>query len=241
MTIADNVAVVRERMSEAAERANRPVDSITLVAVSKRKSVGAIMEAYAAGVRHFGENRAYELQDKAAETDLSDLNWHFIGHLQTRQSAPVAQYATVFHAVDRPKIARCLSLQLLEANRHLELFIEVNISGEETKSGFECAKWETDGGQRETLAAAVEEIAQLPNVSLCGLMTIAPWGARESIIRSVFMRTRRLAAWVCESTSVNWSTGCPLLSIGMTDDYEIGIEEGATHVRVGRAIFGERQ
>jgi pyridoxal phosphate enzyme (YggS family) len=233
------VSSVLERVARAAERSGRSPDEITLVAVSKTKPISAIIEAYEAGVRHFGENRAAELQQKAAElSHLPDLQWHFIGRLQTRQSQPVADHAAMFHAVDRIKIAKRLSSQLSQLGRTLPLFIQVNVSGEETKAGFECSDWQNDGEQREKLIQAVETIAQLPSLEIRGLMTMAPWGAPEAATRHIFRRVRELSEWVQTAMpDLKW----PDLSMGMSGDFETAIEEGSTYIRVGSAIFGARQ
>lgn len=239
MTIADSIAIVHEKMACAAERSGRSVDDVRLVAISKQKSIEGIQAAYKVGIRHFGENRAYELQEKAAQlaTTLPELQWHFIGHLQKRQARPVADYAHCFHAVDRYKIAKRLSNFLVERQYNLPVLIEVNISGEETKAGFSCSYWETNGEQRDQLWSAVEKIMALPQIDINGLMTMAPWGASAEEARAVFQRTRLLGQKLqTDFPQANWSQ----LSMGMTDDYEIAIEEGATQIRVGRGIFGAR-
>ncbi len=233
-----NLNRVRERITAAAARSGRSADQIELVAVSKQQPAEAIAAAYAAGVRHFGENRSAELVEKAAHFAADDdIVWHFIGQLQRRQSQPVAAYADFFHAVDRLSIAQRLDRQLAEIGRTLPLFIEINISGEASKHGFDVSRWEDDGGQREAISAAAATIADFSRIEVCGLMTMAPWGAPQNEIRTVFQRTRRLAEWLRDAVpSADWD----MLSMGMTNDFEIAIEEGATHVRVGRAIFAKQ-
>lgn len=235
------VSKVLERIERAATRSGRSADDITLVAVSKTKPISAIIEAYNAGVRHFGENRAHELEQKAQQlVHLPDLQWHFIGRLQTRQSQPVANDAAAFHAVDRMKIATRLSSQLKQLNRTLPIFIQVNVSGEESKAGFDCTDWQAirHGKQGEMLIQTIKKISQLPGLEVRGLMTMAPYGAPEPITRPLFCRMRELSQWL-QSTmpTLNLSE----LSMGMSADFEIAIEEGATCVRVGSAIFGARQ
>lgn len=237
-------AAVQERIAQAAERAGRRPQEITLVAVTKTWPAQTVVAAYEAGMRHFGENRAQELVDKreAVEAVLgpeSGIVWHQIGTLQSRKTNMVADEADVFHALDRLKIARRLSNRLQENGRSLPLFVEVNVSGEGSKSGFVADNWEEDATQRENLRKVIERVAQLPGLQLRGLMTMAPWDVEEAVIRSVFRRTRELARWLAQACS---GAGVTLsqLSMGMTDDFEIAIEEGATHVRVGRAIFGPR-
>lgn len=249
--IAERVTAVYQRINAAATRAGRDPDAITLVAVSKTWPPETVLAAYAAGLRHFGENRAEELAQKRPYVEAragqdSGITWHLIGTLQSRKTALAAVYADVFHALDRLKIAHRLASDLAEHGRLaadaatpfvLPIFLEVNVSGEETKSGFNCTRWEMDKGQTAVLQAAAVEIGALPGLSLAGLMTIAPWDAPPGQIRAVFRRTRQLAEYL----QTDLALLRPLqLSMGMTDDFEIAIEEGATHVRVGRALFGER-
>ena len=232
MEIRGNVEQIQAKIARAAERSGRSADAVTLIAVSKLKSLQMIEAVAAVGVRDFGENRSDELLEKA--NAHPELNWHFIGHLQTRQSQPVADHAACFHAVDRVKIAARLNRQL---ERPLPVFIEVNVSGEENKYGLDCSNWEADGGQRDALIQAITTILELPRIEVQGLMTMAPYVGEEKVVRSVFGRTRRLSEYLQSAVpAVKWDK----LSMGMTNDYAIGIEEGATHVRVGRAIFGER-
>ncbi|VFN04212.1 MAG: hypothetical protein BECKG1743D_GA0114223_108481 [Candidatus Kentron sp. G] len=233
-----SVQIIRDRISRAAQRAGRGAEDITLVAVSKTKPIEDIVAAYEAGVRHFGENRTEEFEEKArALTHLVDLKWHFIGHLQTRQSGPVARYAHFFHAVDRIKIAQRLSSQLGEIQRNLPIFIQVNVSGEESKSGFGCKNWKTDDRQVEELLGAIGEIAILPNLEILGLMTMAPFDAQEDTLRDIFRNMAGLSARVQEAFP---RLRAQQLSMGMSGDFEIAIEEGATLVRIGSAIFGTR-
>ncbi|MDX1615843.1 MAG: YggS family pyridoxal phosphate-dependent enzyme, partial [Candidatus Promineifilaceae bacterium] len=197
-------------------------------------------------------NRAGELSEKRPEVEAilgaacADIVWHAIGDLQSRKTSMVAEYAHVFHALDRLKIARRLSRHLVEAGqaeeRPLPVFLEVNVSGEDSKAGFDCSNWEQDDGQRKRLVEVAQTVAELPGLRPQGLMTMAPWQVDAPIIRDVFRRTRELAEWLqaaapLPSPEATWSK----LSMGMTDDYEMAVEEGATHLRVGRAIFGERR
>jgi len=232
------VESIHHRIRRAAECAGRSAEDITLIAVSKMKSVDDIVAAYEAGIRHFGENRTEELEQKsAALSDLKDLQWHFIGHLQSRQSMPIAKFAHCFHAIDRLKIANHLSRQLQDLGHPLPVFIEVNVSGEQSKGGFDCADWENNHDQRGVFLDVVKIISGLPNLPVCGLMTMAPFNAPEADTRSIFRRLRQFSEWL--------NTELPELdardlSMGMSGDFEIAIEEGATHVRVGSAIFGGR-
>ncbi len=240
--LATRLESVLERIADAASQAGRDPADITLVAVTKTWPVEMVAAAYNVGIRHIGENRAEELSHKKTQLlellpDATDLAWHQIGTLQSRKTKLVAENADYFHALDRLKIARRLSQQLVERNRSLPVLIEVNLSGESSKSGFLVNNWEEDATQRESLRKVTETITQLPGLQLHGLMTMAPWDVEEDIIRSVFRRTRLLAEWLQSELPIS---ELDQLSMGMTDDFEIAIEEGATYVRVGRAIFGSR-
>ncbi len=234
---------IQERIAAAAARANRSPNDITLVAVTKTWPVATVLAAYEVGMRHFGENRVEELAEKvpALTQALGPAHgaiWHLIGNLQSRKTSAAADQAHFFHALDRLKIANRLSTELQENGRTLPVLLEVNVSGEASKAGFDVTRWETDEGQRRGIRDAAATIAQLPGLQLRGLMTMAPWEVPDEEIRAVFRRTRELAHWLQETLPrLDFTT----LSMGMTDDFEIAIEEGATHVRVGRAIFGERE
>jgi hypothetical protein len=235
---AERLAEVQRRVAAAARRAGRDPAAIDLIAVSKRKPVEDIRAAYAAGVRHFGENRADELEAKAqALADLADIQWHFIGHLQTRQSLAVARYADCFHAVDRLRIAERLSHQLVELGRRLPVFLQVNLSGEATKGGFAVSDWEHDEAQLQTLRDALQEVVALPALEPIGLMTMAPFEAEAAELAELFTRTARLGEQVADLLP---DRNACALSMGMTQDYELAVEAGATHVRIGTAIFGPR-
>ncbi len=234
---------VLQSIQYSARQADRNADAITLVAVTKTWPVETVVEAYAAGMRHFGENRAEELAEKRplVEAELgadSGIVWHFIGTLQSRKTSLVADFADVFHALDRLKIANRLSKRLEENDRHLPTFLEVNVSGEMSKSGIDATNWENSATQRQEIRTFGETVAKLPGLSLQGVMTMAPWDADPDFIRTVFKRTRLLAEWLQEEMGLKRPLA---LSMGMTDDYQLAIAEGATHVRVGRALFGERQ
>jgi pyridoxal phosphate enzyme (YggS family) len=219
-SVAERLAAVRERVSAACARAGRPVESVTLVAVSKLKPAALIREAYAAGQRDFGENYAQELRDKAAElADLQGLRWHAIGPLQTNKVKYVARVASAFHALDRVEVARELSKRR-EGAPPLPCYVEVNVGGEATKSGLEPA----------ALGPFLTEARALPGLQLVGLMSLPPPTDEEARARGYFQA-------LCELTRTH---GLPGLSMGTTHDFELAIQEGATVVRVGTAIFGER-
>ncbi len=236
MTIAERLSVVRERIARAAERAGRSSDEITLVAVSKGHPPEAVVEAYRLGVRDFGENRVEEAEPKiaavremlAAEGLGEDIRWHLIGHIQSRKAKrAVAPYVLV-HSVDRLKIARRLNRFAGEMGRVLPVLLEINVSGEATKFGF---------SPDEILEVAGEIIA-LPNLRVHGLMTMAPFVEDPEEVRPVFAGLHRLRDQLAARyPEVDWRH----LSMGMTNDFEVAIEEGATIVRIGTAIFGPRE
>jgi PLP dependent protein len=240
--IRTNYQAVQQQITRAARRAGRSPDEITLVAITKTWPAAVVTAAYEAGIRHIGENRVEEMVPKQIEAaDLlgpsSELIWHFVGALQSRKTDSVADRADCFHALDRLKIARRLSNRLAENGRLLPCFVQVNVSGEGSKAGFNANNWEEDAGQRQQLASTLRQMAQLPGLRLIGLMTMAPWQVEEAVIRRVFRRTRALRDWLqAELPDLDLSR----LSMGMTDDFIIAIEEGATHVRIGRALFGQR-
>jgi pyridoxal phosphate enzyme (YggS family) len=203
--------------------------------VTKGHDAQMVRAAAGLGLRRFGENRVAEGLAKMRELqDLPDLRWDMIGHVQSRKARDVAPNFARVHSVDRLKIARHLSRYAAEAERVLPVLIECNVTGEEAKYGFDI--------RRSTLeTAVVKQLAQivtLPNLEVIGLMTMAPWTEDVDIIRSAFRGLRRYRDRLrTELPSVSWSE----LSMGMTDDFEIAIEEGATMIRVGRALFGPRE
>jgi pyridoxal phosphate enzyme (YggS family) len=209
---------VLERVRAAEARSGRPSGTVEVVAVSKLQPPEAIRAAHAAGARAFGENYAQELRDKAeALSDLQGLRWHAIGPLQTNKARYVARSAHVFHALDRLEVAQELSRR--RTGTPLSVYVEVNVSGEASKSGV----------GPEGLKGLLDAVRPLPGLDLVGLMTMPPFGPPD-VVRPYF---RALAALAREH-------GLRGLSMGSTQDYEAAIEEGATVVRVGTAIFGER-
>ena len=217
--VARRLGEIRARVAAACGRAGRPVESVTLVAVSKLKPAALIREAYEAGQRDFGENYAQELRDKAAElAGLEGLRWHAIGPLQTNKVKYVARAAHAFHALDRMDVARELSKRRAEAL--LPCYVEVNLGGEQSKSGL----------APEGLAAFLDEARTLPGLKVEGLMALPPPTEDLEQARGYFRHLRELAR----------AQGLTGLSMGTTHDFELAIEEGATLVRVGTAIFGER-
>lgn len=227
-----NLDHVLRRMAEAARRAHRTAGSVRLIAVTKGQPAEVVRMAHAAGVRDVGENRVEEaLAKQAALADLADLRWHLIGHLQSRKASAVPGAFMMVHSIDRPKIAGALDRRAAERGLRVPALLECNVSGEATKDGWDARP----GADRAALVEALRAAAGLPNLEVSGLMTMAPWTRDQSELRSVFRRLRELRD-ECAAGSDRW----PELSMGMTDDFELAIEEGATMVRIGRALFGER-
>jgi len=217
MSIAENLARVRERLDRACRRAGRRPEEIILVAVAKGVGPEMISQAHSLGIRHFGENRVQEAQGKISVLKRLDITWRMVGHLQTNKAKLALELFQAIDSVDSLPLAQALSRK---APSPLPILLEVNVSGEATKFGF----------LSEALPLALEEIARLPNLEVRGLMTVAPLVKDPQEVRPVFSRLRGLAQ----------ALGLKGLSMGMSDDFEVAIEEGATQVRLGRAIFGER-
>jgi len=253
-----NLRDVQRRIAEAAGRAGRDSTEIILVAVTKMFTVSHVQAAYELGVRHFGENRVYEAAEKIPivnqwleeKSTFPPITWHMVGHLQSRKARDAIQLFDVIHSVDSLKLAQRLDRALPlspptlggrkggREDKTMPILLEANVSGEEGKYGFALNRWEEDERQRERFFAIVEEILALPQVEVQGLMTVAPIVADPEEARPHFERLRRLRDALAERfPGGNWRH----LSMGMTDDFEVAIEEGATIVRIGRAIFGERR
>ncbi len=246
--IAANAAQVQARIAAAAGRAGRPVDDITLVAVTKTHPLAVVIEAYQAGLRHFGENRAAEASDKIAAfarwqqshaPGTDSPHWHFIGHIQSRQAGGVLTGGySLLHSVDSLKLAQRLNRLAAPDSAPANVLLQCNVSGEGSKSGFELHRWQRDAGQLRNFLSAAGQVNALEKVNIVGLMTMAFIADDPEETRSTFRSLAGLrAALRQEAPHINWQH----LSMGMTDDFEVAIEEGATIVRVGRAIFGERE
>jgi PLP dependent protein len=220
-TIAENLADVRRRIAAAELRARRAPGSVQLVAVSKTFPPPPILEAYQAGQRHFGENRIQEFEGKVAHMQWEGAVWHMIGHIQSNKAARAAQLFDVVHTVDSVSLARRLNDQRAKARKQpLAVFIEVKLSDEAAKTG--AAETDVD--------ALAAEIRRMDHLDLRGVMTIPPWSLDPEVARPYFRRLRGIGSRV----------GVQELSMGMTNDFETAVEEGATVVRVGTAIFGKR-
>jgi len=236
-TLEANLRSVQERIATAARRSGRDPAEITLVAVTKTQSPAVIHAAYDLGLRHFGENRVEEAEVKVGNLP-HDIIWHMIGHIQSRKAKRVMPLFHIIHSVDSVKLARRLDRQSADRSDPLPVLLECNVSGEASKYGFAAERWAEDSAQRERFLAAVKEIAALPNLQIQGLMTMAPIVTDPEQARPVFVRLRQLRDELAASfPKTDWHH----LSMGMTDDYEVAIEEGATLVRVGRAIFAPEQ
>lgn len=237
--IAAAVEDVKSIIAAACDRAGRDPQAVTLVAVSKKKSVAEILAAIDAGVQHFGENRVEEAEEKipqVREQSAAPITWHMVGHIQSRKARDVVPLFDVVEAVDSIKLARKLSGLAVDASLELDVLAQVNISGEASKSGFEAVNWASDGDVRKRLWDEIATIAALPGLSLRGLMTMAPIVPEMEAVRPIFADLAKLKDALNDSLPLALAD----LSMGMTDDYPVAIEEGATIIRVGRAIFGER-
>ena len=225
--ITDNYREVETKVQEAARRAGRDPKEITLIAVSKTKPLEDIEELIRIGVREFGENKPQELRDKY-EAVSTPVHFHQIGHLQTNKVKYIIDKAVLIHSVDSMHLAEQIQKEAEKRDLTAQVLIEVNAAEEETKFGVTL----------DTAAALVKEISVLPNVHICGLMTIAPFVDDPEENRPVFRAMHELLLDIKSQRIDNVDMN--VLSMGMTNDYEVAIEEGATMVRVGTAIFGAR-
>jgi pyridoxal phosphate enzyme (YggS family) len=217
-----NIHRVQRRIARAAQKAGRSPDDITVIGVTKTVGPSHIQEAFAAGIRHFGENRVQEAKSKITQLAMFRLQpppvWHMVGHLQTNKAKTAVELFDVIHGVDSIRLAEAVSEH---AQHAMSILIQVNVSGEASKFGF----------APEEVGAVVAQIARFPRLEIKGLMTIAPYTSNPENVRPFFRELRLLKD----------SLGLEHLSMGMTDDFEVAIEEGATMVRIGRAIFSERE
>ena len=223
--IAQNLEKVRHRIAAAARRVGRDPAEVKLVAVSKTKPVELLREAVAAGQRIFGENYLQEARSKI-EALGEAATWHFIGHLQSNKAKAAVNLFELIHGVDRPKLAQALDAAAARGDKIQEILIQVNLAGEESKSGV----------SPEAAPELLKAIARLPHLRVVGLMTMPPWFTDPEAVRPYFRRLREL-----RDRLLQLDIGpLPELSMGMSGDYETAVEEGATLVRIGTAIFGER-
>lgn len=217
--IADNISIIRQRIDNT---------NIKLVAVTKTQPPSVLREAFSYGLTIMGENRVQEAVEKAAELKDLPIEWHLIGHLQTNKARQAVQLFSLIHSVDSERLARELNRCAAILGKTQDVLVQVNVAGEETKSGITPA----EAGDLATL------IASLPNLRLCGVMTIAPFYDDPELTRSIFAQTRcifqDLRDIVGRTDAFRW------LSMGMTHDYQVAIEEGSTLIRIGTGIFGAR-
>jgi hypothetical protein len=231
MSIVENIARVREQVRAAERRAGRAADEITVMGVTKTVSPPQIHEAYSAGLRVFGENRVQDFAGKAdALRDLHDAEWHMIGHLQTNKAAKAVELVAHIDSVDSLRLAQKLNSAAAETGKRLFLLIEINIAGEAAKSGV--------APDSTALEQLLEAAAQLPSLEIRGLMTLPPYNEDPEQSRPYFRKMRALFDKIAQRNLP--AVRMEVLSMGMSHDFEIAIEEGATCIRVGTAIFGER-
>ena len=225
--IAANIAAVEERICGACARAGRKREDVTLICVTKTKPEEMLLEAYETGQREFGENKVQEICRKKPALP-GDIHWHMIGHLQRNKVKQLIGQTVMIHSVDSLRLAETISAEAEKANTVVPVLIEVNMAGEESKFGISPQEAE----------ALIRSACGLSGIKISGLMTIAPYTEDPETNRPYFRKLRQLAVDIGQKSIDNVSMS--VLSMGMTGDFEVAIEEGATHIRVGTGIFGER-
>lgn len=225
--ISENIDVINGRIREAALRSGRNAGEVKLIAVSKTVGTDRIKEAFQCGITDFGENRVQELCDKYDILDVK-CNWHLIGHLQTNKVKYISDKVSMIHSLDSMELALEIQKRAEKAGRQLNALVQVNIAGEDTKFGI----------SPENTLKFVREVSKLGNIRIKGLMTIAPLVTDPEDIRWVFSDLRKLLIDIRQENIDNIDMEC--LSMGMSNDFEVAIEEGSTMVRIGTAIFGKR-
>lgn len=224
-----NIQEIQNRIARAAERSGRTFEDISLVAVTKTVEPDIINQAIQLGIHHIGENKVQEIMKKYDMINSSGLKWHLIGHLQTNKVKYIIDKVDMIHSVDSYKLAVEIDKRAKKINKIMDILIQVNISGEESKYGI----------QPDECHAVIQDICKLPNVKVRGLMTIAPYTDDAETVRPYFRDLKKLFIDIAEKNYDNVSMD--YLSMGMTGDFEVAIEEGANIVRIGTAIFGPRQ
>lgn len=225
--IAQNLHQVQENIKKACEKVNRDPSEVTLISVSKTKPVSMLQEAYDEGVRTFGENKVQEIMDKYGQLP-QDIEWHMIGHLQRNKVKYIADKVTMIHSLDSLRLAETIESEASKHNRVIPVLIEVNVAMEESKFGISV----------DEVLPFVQELSKFPHLRVNGLMTIAPYVENPEENRQIFRKLKKLSVDI-EEKNIN-NINMSVLSMGMTGDYQVAIEEGATMVRVGTGIFGER-
>lgn len=225
--LSDNLHEVQENIRKACERSGRNPEDVTLIAVSKTKPVSDIEQIYATGIREFGENKVQEMNDKQKVLP-GDINWHMIGHLQRNKVKYIVDNVAMIHSVDSVRLAEEISKEAVKKNVTVDILVEVNVAKEESKFGL----------YTEDVRQFVEQISKLPGINIKGLMTSAPFVDNPEDNRQYFKKLKDLSVDINAKNIDN--VHMDFLSMGMTNDYVVAVEEGATHVRVGTAIFGHR-
>lgn len=228
MTIMDNLKILREKIANAVKKTDRKLEDIKLVAVTKFVDVARIESAIREGISIIGENRVQEAKEKRDTSHLIDkVEWHMVGHLQTNKVKDAVRIFDLIHSIDSLKLAEKLNEEGKKINKIVKGLIQVNTSGEDTKFGL----------KKEEINNVLKEIANMTNLTIEGLMTIAPFTSDENLIRQCFRELRLLSESIDNKFK---NVTMKYLSMGMTNDFEIAIEEGANIIRIGTAIFGER-
>ncbi len=225
--IKSNLDEVKASISKSCSKSGRNSEDVLLLAVSKTKPVEALMEAYNAGVRDFGENYVQELCDKI-DNMPKDIRWHMIGHLQRNKVKYIVDKVEMIHSVDSLRLAEAISKEAVKKNCEVKILVEVNVALEDTKFGVTL----------DNATEIVTSMAVLPGIKVCGLMTSAPYVTNPEENREFFQKLKQLSVDISSKNIDNISMD--VLSMGMTNDYTVAVEEGASIVRVGTAIFGER-
>ena len=225
--VAENLEQVRKNIELACRKAGRDPKEVTLISVSKTKPVSMLQEAYDAGSRDFGENKVQEIMDKVPQLP-SDIRWHMIGHLQRNKVKYIVDKVALIHSVDSLRLAETIEHEAARHNVTVPVLIEVNVAQEESKFGLKT----------EEVLSLVESVAAFPHIHIEGLMTIAPYVEDPEENHGIFRQLKKLSVDIAAKNinNVNMS----VLSMGMTGDYQVAVQEGATMVRVGTGIFGER-
>jgi pyridoxal phosphate enzyme (YggS family) len=230
MTLAERIQSAQARIATAARRSGRPATDITLVAVTKTLPASVVAEAQQLGLAVFGENRVQEGAAKRGELHLTDTRWELIGHLQSNKVAAALSSFDRIQSVDSLRLARTISERAAGGEQDFPILVEVNVAGEASKTGFSL----------DEILAVAPRIVTLPHLRVEGLMTVAPIAERAEDVRPIFARLRALRERLRDEAPSAPDGGWAELSMGMSDDFEVAIEEGATSVRLGRVLFGQR-
>ena len=225
--VAENLEQVRKNIDEACRMAGRDPKEVTLIAVSKTKPVSMLKEAYDAGARCFGENKVQEIMDKHPQLP-EDIQWHMIGHLQRNKVKYIVDKVSMIHSVDSLRLAQTIEQEAAKHNVCVPVLLEVNVAQEESKFGLKM----------DEVLPLIDTIADFPHIKVQGLMTIAPYVENAEDNRDFFRQLKKLSVDI-EAKNIN-NVSMSVLSMGMTGDYQVAVQEGATMVRVGTGIFGER-